>query len=226
MSPDSDDEVSGSTGLDRIKEIFWPPSAPKDAAEDIIPAERRKAVMTSLDAQEVKFGAGAMLLGFLAGIVIPVIITTENKVTRRGKNTIAVAPDAWLLGGAIVLLCVIGLVVVWKRRRTLLAFDLFLVGFAFTLFIGLIGFLFILLGGWLLLRAWRINRYGTTSGKVIARQAAERRATKGGGGRGASPKGKAASKAPSSSGERKPPTASKRYTPKSAPKKKAPKPTT
>ncbi len=60
----------------------------------------------------------------------------------------------------------------WKRKRTLVAFDLFLVGFAFTLFIGLIGFAFILLGGWLMLRAWRLNKYGTTNAKAIAREAA------------------------------------------------------
>ena len=54
------------------------------------------------------------------------------------------------------------------------AFDLFLIGFGFTLFIGLVGFVFILLGGWLMLRAWRINKYGTTNSKVIAKEAATR----------------------------------------------------
>ena len=72
------------------------------------------------------------------------------------------------------ILCAIGFLALWKRKRTLVAFALFLVGFAFTLFVGLIGFAFILLGGWLMLRAWRINKYGTTNSKAIAREAAAR----------------------------------------------------
>ena len=109
----------------------------------------------------------------------------------------------------------------WKRKRTLVAFALFLVGFAFTLFIGLVGFAFILLGGWLMLRAWRISKYGTTNSKTIAREAAAR------------PRGRDRKQATTSSGttsssgatERKPPTASKRYTPKAPARKKIPKAT-
>jgi len=71
-----------------------------------------------------------------------------------------------------------------------------------------------------MLRAWRLNKYGTTNAKVIRREAA------------AQPRGrqrkeatKAASKTASTPGARKPPTASKRYTPKAPPRKKIPKPT-
>ena len=99
---------------------------------------------------------------------------TANKVTKSGKNSIAVAPDATLLGAVIVILCVLGYLALWRRRRTFVAFDLILIGFAFTLFIGLAGFIFILLGGWLMLRAWRINKYGTTNSRAIAAQARER----------------------------------------------------
>ena len=186
----------------------------------ILPSEERKAAMQSLDPLEVKWSTFAFILAAVAGIAIPAYIIATNKVTRRGKNTIAVAPDAKLLGGVILLLCVIGLVALWKRKRTLVAFDFFLVGFAFTLFIGLIGFAFILLGGWLMLRAWRLNKYGTTNAKAIAQEARTR------------PRGrdrKAATstgqKTSSPTGARKPPTASKRYTPKAPPRKKIPKPT-
>ena len=72
----------------------------------------------------------------------------------------------------MIVLCVIGFAALWKRKRTLLAFDLFLIGFALTQFIELFGFAFIFLGGFLLLRAWRINKYGTTDSKVIRRVAA------------------------------------------------------
>jgi hypothetical protein len=191
-----------------------------DPAE-ILPPEQRKAAMSTLDPMEAKWTLGAFILAAVAGIAIPAYIIAVNKVTKRGKNTVAVAPDAKLLGAAILVLCVIGFIALWKRKRTIVAFDLFLVGFAFTLFIGLIGFVFILLGGWLMLRAWRINKYGTTNAKIIAKESAARPR-----GRQRRETAKASSgKSPATTGERKPPTANKRYTPKAPPRKKIPKPT-
>ncbi len=223
---DYDDETGPEPWTLRVKEVFWPspvPTALDDSGKpELVPAEQRKEVMRSLDPKETKLSFGAYVLATIAGVAIPAYIIGSNKVTKAGKNTIAVAPDAKLLGGVILLLCIFGFVAVWKRRRTLVAFDLFLIGFAFTLFIGLIGFIFILLGGWLMLRAWRINRYGTTNAKVIAKESANR------------PRGKAArsaatpkgsSKTSSQPGARKPPTPSKRYTPKAPARKKIPKPT-
>jgi hypothetical protein len=213
----------------RLREAFWPTPPPKPAAGDepvIIPPDQRKAAMRGLDPQEVRWSFLAFLLATIAGVAIPAYIVASNKVTKRGKNTIAVAPDAWLLGGAILLFCIIGFVLLWKRRRSLMAFDLFLIGFGFTLFIGLVGFVFILLGGWLLLRAWRMNKYGTTNSKVIAKETAAARKERGGGSRGTASKGTGTkSKATYDPGARKPPVASKRYTPKSPPRKKIPKPT-
>jgi threonine/homoserine/homoserine lactone efflux protein len=119
-------------------------------------------------------------------------------------------------------LCVIGFFALWKRKRTLLAFVLFLIGFALTQFIQLFGFAYIFFGGFLLLRAWRLNKYGTTDSKVIRREAAAR------------PRGRqrkeaatttSKTKTASAPGARKPPTASKRYTPKAPQRKKIPKPT-
>jgi hypothetical protein len=195
-------------------------SAGTTEAVQILPPAERKAAMSALDPTEVKWSLGALLLATVAGIAIPAYIIADNKVTKAGKDTIAVAPDALLLGGAIVLLCAIGFLALWKRKRTLVAFSLFLIGFGFTLFVGLTGFVFILLGGWLMLRAWRLNKYGTTNSKAIAREAAAR------------PRGKdrkasasAARKVPTKAGVPKPPTANKRYTPKSPPRKKIPKPT-
>lgn len=227
----TDDDYDDDTGAKapwtlRIKDIFWPPSGPKpgvDGEPDRIPPEQRREKMRSLDSQEVKLAFGAFVLAIVAGIAIPAYILATDRITKAGKHTIAVAPDAALLGGVIIVLCILGFLTVWKRRRTFVSFALFLIGFAFTLFIGLIGFVFILAGGWLMLRAWRINRYGTTDAKAIRQEAATR------------PRGKAAAstsktattkgKASSQPGSRKPPTASKRYTPKSPARKKIPKPT-
>lgn len=213
------------TWISPLRELFWPsPPAPGSDGADadgILPPERRKKAMTSLDPKEVKLAFAAFMLSLVAGVVIPAYITAANKVTRRGKNTYAVAPDAWLLGGALIVLSLVGLVVLWRRRRTLVSFALFFIGFGFTLFIGLAGFVFILLGGWLMLRAWRINRYGTTNAKVIARETSAGAAGVTGGPRprpGPRP-------AQAALRRRAAPTASKRYTPKSPSRKRIPKPT-
>ena len=200
---------TGSTG----------PDDTTDPAE-ILPPERRKEAMSSLDPMEAKWTLGALILATVAGIAIPAYFIAVNKVTKQGKNTIAVAPDAKWLGALILVLCVVGFLALWKRKRTFVAFDLFLVGFAFTLFIGLIGFVFILLGGWLMLRAWRINKYGTTNAKVIAKESAARPR-----GRERKEATKASGRSPATTGERRPPSANKRYTPKAPPRKKIPKPT-
>src|SRR5271157_4526096 len=172
---------------------------------EVLPAEARTTAMSTLDPMEAKWSLGAFVLATVAGIAIPAYIIADNKVTKRGKDSIAVAPDAKLLGGLLLLLCLIGFLALWKRKRTLVAFDLFLLGFGFTLFVGLVGFVFILLGGWLLLRAWRLNKYGTTNTKVIASQVRDRprgrdrkEATK--------TAGKATAKSPAKPGSPRPPT--------------------
>jgi hypothetical protein len=193
--------------------------AAPDPAE-ILPPEERKAAMSTLSQMEAKWTLGALLAATVAGIAIPLYFVTANKVTKDGRNSIAVAPDAKLLGLVILVLCAIGFAALWKRKRTLVAFDLFLLGFAFTLFVGLLGFVFILLGGWLMLRAWRLNKYGTTNSKAIAREAAARPR-----GRQRKEAARSMSKTAGSTADRKPPTANKRYTPKAPARKKIPKAT-
>ena len=178
-SPDGNGSSRPQTWSARLLGAFSGPRtakaggpAAKAGPVEVLPAEERKAVMVTLDSQERSWVLGALVLATIAGIAIPAYFVAANKVTKSGKNSIAVAPDAWLLGAVILILCVIGYLALWRRRRTFVAFDLILIGFAFTLFIGLAGFLFILLGGWLMLRAWRINKYGTTNSKAIAAQAA------------------------------------------------------
>jgi hypothetical protein len=84
---------------------------------------------------------------------------------------------------------------------------------------------FILVGGWLMLRAWRINRYGTTDAKAIRQEVASRPRGKGAASASRSSSSTSKGKASSQPGARKAPTASKRYTPKAPPRKKIPKPT-
>jgi hypothetical protein len=176
--------------------------------------------MSTLDPLEYRWSFRALVLGTVAGIALPLYIVSQNRVTKQGKNTISVAPDAWLVMAAILVFCAIGFLALWKRKRTLVAFTLFLVGFGATVFVGLVGFAFIAFGGWLMLRAWRLNRYGTTNAKAVAREAAARPRGKERKENKQKVSAKSAGPAP-----RKPPTASKRYTPKAPPRKKVPKPT-
>jgi hypothetical protein len=209
----------------RIMGAFTGPASSGGSEDDqetpeILPASQRKAAMSTLNQQETKWALGGLILATVAGIAIPIYFISANKVTKAGKNSIAVAPDAKLLGGLILLFCISGFVVLWKRWRTPVVVGLFFIGFAFTLFVGLVGFVFILLGGWLMLRAWRINKYGTTDTKLIKQEVANR--PRGKDARAAAPRSKSTSSEP---GARKPPTASKRYTPKAPPRKKIPKTT-
>jgi hypothetical protein len=201
--------------------------------QQVIPPEDRKSAMSGLDRTEHKFALGGLILATVAGIGVPLYVISQNRVHKDGNKSVLVGTDAWLLMAAILVFCVIGFVALYRRKRTLVTFSLFLVGFGFTLFIGVAGFAFILLGGWLMLRAWRINKYGSTSAKVVAREAAANRKagrdSRESGGKRSSTSSRReparATKTTSSSGERRPPTANKRYTPKAPPRKKIPKPT-
>ncbi len=75
-------------------------SPTKAEPAEILPPEERKAAMSTLDPMEAKWTLGAFVLATVAGIAIPAYFVAENKVTKAGKNSIAVAPDAKLLGGA------------------------------------------------------------------------------------------------------------------------------
>jgi len=176
--------------------------------------------MTSLDALEMKLSFWALAVATVVSIAIPVYILAAHKVTKRGGRSITVGPDAILLYGAILVLCAIGFFALWKRKRTILCFDFFLVGFGLTVSLSVVGFVYIFFGAWLMLRAWRINKYGTTNAKVIAKEAAARPR-----GRERKETAKASGRSPTTTGDRKPPTANKRYTPKAPPRKKIPKPT-
>jgi len=210
----------------RLLGAFSGPSPGSGGSEErtdpsqILPPGQRKAAMTSLDALEMKLSFWALAVATVVSIAIPVYILAAHKVTKRGGRSITVGPDAILLYGAILVLCAIGFFALWKRKRTILCFDFFLVGFGLTVSLSVVGFVYIFFGAWLMLRAWRINKYGTTNAKVIAKEAAARPR-----GRERKEAAKASGRSPTTTGDRKPPTANKRYTPKAPPRKKIPKPT-
>ena len=186
------------------------------------PAERR-AAMSSLDATETKWSKAGLPIAAVIGAIIVVYLAVDHpnrRVTQKihGVTHVHLVPvsDTYLLIGAIVVgFCLLGYVGLQRQRRTLVVFALFIDGFAFTLVFAPLGLALIFLGGWLMLRAYRIQKFGTPTAKAAAREAAARPPRR---------ERKQAAKEPVKPTGRKPPAASKRYTPKAAPRKKVAKP--
>jgi hypothetical protein len=192
--------------------------------EYIVPVGERKAAMNGLDDLEVKWSVFGILLSAFVAIGVAVYVASVHETTKNGKATVTVSPDAFLVGGLVLILCIVGVVALRLRKRTIVAFSFMLNGLALTLVLLPLGLALVLLGGWLMLRAFRMNRYGTANSKAVAREASAR--PRGRGAAGASNKATRSSKsAGKGSTGPKAPTANKRYTPKSPARRKIPKPT-
>jgi hypothetical protein len=182
--------------------------------------------MRTLDVVERKWGFAVGAVPLIAALVT---LAAKTKVNAQEKlvHGHCIAPGKFVPIGThgaksclepvllkpsvpgIVLLVVLGLVImlaVWRSMRVLVAVTTIIAGLAS----GLLGIFAIFYGAWLLLRSWRLQRYGVTDGasvrKVVTERAAEKRETK---------------KAPASvvASGAKPVTQSKRYTPKAKPRK-------
>lgn len=206
----------------RLSDSFFQSGQPKakaaaEAAEAMTPAERR-AAMSGLDANEVKWAKAGLLLATLIGGYLTYYLAAKHpthSVKVNGHTKIVPLSASYeFVYGAVLLFCLIGFIGLWKRKRTLVVFSIMISGFAITEFSPPIGFAFIVLGGWLLLRAYRLQRYGTANARGVARVAATR-----------PPKQKRKAAGAAKPGTPKPPSASKRYTPKAAPRRKVSKPT-
>src|SRR5579872_5910458 len=81
--------------------------------------------------------------------------------------------------GPFIALLVIAVVLgyaAYARKRSLAAFAAILVGLAASYVAGIIGVLLLIFGGWLVVRGWRLSRYGTSSAKEVRKLAIERSA--------------------------------------------------
>jgi hypothetical protein len=213
-----DDDFKPPSFLEIVSSKFLKPSKPKDGAQaaaapapapdGILQGDARKAAMRGIDQAEIKWSKAGLILSSLLAVAVPVILGSQKK----GHS---VTYDALLLAGVVLLFCILGFVALRRRRRSLLAFTFFVVGFAFTLVFPPLGFALIILGGWLMLRAYRMQKYGTSNMKMVAKEAAAR------------PSRKARlqeAKTPVKPTGYKAPPANKRYTPKAPSKKKITKP--
>ncbi|HVA07348.1 MAG TPA: hypothetical protein VNG12_11465 [Acidimicrobiales bacterium] len=210
--------------------VLGPPkvaASPIVTVDEVVPPSERRAAMSSLSDVEVKWVRAGLLIDAILSAFLTYYLATSHATRKvsykvHGKTHYHLVPlsESWVLLGVLLLLCCgVGFLALQRRKRTLVAFSFFLTGFAFTLIFAPLGFALILLGGWLMMRAYRIQKYGTANAKMIAQGRAERSP------RGArAPRGTPTKKSAASPGARKPPTASKRYTPKAPPRKKIPKP--
>jgi hypothetical protein len=215
----------------RISPMFLRPAKPKEVPPEepdrVLNPDERKAAMSGLNAVEVKWAKGGLILSTGLGIVLTLYLSSAHRtrtetIIKHGKKikgTVPISGTWLLLGGIVLAFCALGFYALRKRRRSLVVFAFFVTGFSFTLIFAPLGFALIALGGWLLLRAYRIQKYGTPNAKMAAQEARARPPRR---------ERKQAISSTSTSSKPaayKPPSANKRYTPKAAPRKKVVKPT-
>jgi hypothetical protein len=246
-------DAAGSSGSDA------------DDGHGLTDAERR-ARITQVDDTERKLGYAASILAAVIALIafVPFINNpslTVNKTATPGKGHTCATffhytkvngkftclehlrypRSHWVTELLIVLVFALAIFITTRiKRRAALAFATLMTGLAMLLVVqSILAFAFILLGGWLMIRAWRVQRYGSPTAKGPARGSATRgsQGTKGAGSRGsgtrasgsgAAQKGGGRSRRRRGSAEdetgRPKPGASSRYTPPSPKRRKVPPP--
>jgi hypothetical protein len=114
--------------------------------------------MRSIDAGKIKWSKAGLIVATAFAVFLPYYAKTALHTTADKSKLVTTET---LLGGGVLVICLLGLFGLLRRKRTLLAFSFFITGFSFTLMFAPLGFAFIVLGGWLMLRSYRIQTYGT-----------------------------------------------------------------
>lgn len=247
-----DEGSSQPTTLQRLSQTFLRPPPPKasPASKDVdfsqLTDDEKRARISGVDPTERKVGIAASLLGvalalyanvpdMVSKISVPTTVKPKDKkcipvtgITHLHYVASTKSCDGVYQTSHYILPLVVSLVLataiyvtVRIHRRAPLAFTMVMTGLAF-------GSLIVLLpygvaGGWVMLRAWRTQKYGAPNAKAVmpgwtpppprgSTRRAKSTAPRGRNGKG---------KGPETATTRKPTAANKRYTPKSPPKKKA-----
>jgi hypothetical protein len=227
LAPMSDDESEDATDATSTPERTGILSrlAPKPSA----PLSDRElgGRMRSLDVTERKWGFAVAVIPILSALISQYVPDRQNELVKLvhghclapahivDKSCVALmrlAPSV-PLDATRAILGVIIVVVVWQSLRSLVIVATILAGLAS----GLLGILAVGYGAWLMVRSWRLQRYGVTDAasarKLSIERSKERRETKK-----VTKENRGATT--TSSGPR-PVEASKRYTsPKAKPKKR------
>lgn len=240
--PISEPPSGWRTTAGRLASTFLTPKPRAAAATSDPPAlsdpAKRKAIL-GLDGREKRIGyIGAALAGVVALIAtVPYVVHPKTKVTipttapktcsrpfvyqHAANNCLGAYPRShWVDELALLLALALAILITVRiGRRGALGFVALMAGLAFEGEVGFVlGLPFIAGGGWLLIRAWRVQRYGSPTAT---------KANAAGGDTGSPPSRPERAPRPKSKSkgaERSGPVASKRYTPKT-PKRKRPPPT-
>ncbi len=249
------------TGWERLSDTFLRPASPQRPRPAPVKIDyasmtddEKRARITQIDPVERKVGLAAAALAAVFALVytIPYMVSKISVATTvkpvhdtcidkyhyvASTNTCNTVYPASHYTFPLVLWLVFAIaiyVTVRIGRRAPMAFAIVLTGLAFGTVIIMLPF--VVGGGWLLLRAYRTQKYGAPTAKApvegyvrppprSGRGSTRGTGTAGGGGgtRDTSRRTRGSEPEPEQA-VRRPPTASKRYTPKAAPKGKARRP--
>ncbi|HUZ09773.1 MAG TPA: hypothetical protein VMU76_06350 [Acidimicrobiales bacterium] len=221
---------------------------------ELTDAEKR-ARITQIDDTERKLGYAASILAAVIALItfVPFInnpALTIQKTTAPLKGhtcpthyeyakvsghftcvaNVTHPRSYWLTELAILLIFAVAVFITTRiRRRAALAFATLMTGLAMLSVVqSVLAFPFIFLGGWLLIRAWRVQRYGspTAKGPTRTKDDGGTGGARGTGtkpaaarGNGRSGRGRRGAKKPAGPTR---PAPSKRYTPKAPPRRRVP----
>jgi hypothetical protein len=210
--------------------LSTPPPARSRPAEAVDSEDAKRRAIFNLDPKERKWGLiGAALAAVIAlwqdlpyvfnpktPVKLPVgknHSCTSGFIYSKAANACEAIYDRTHWGFELAVLVAFALaifVTVRIGRRSAAGFTALMAGLAFEAEVGILGIPFIFGGGWLLMRAWRVQRYGSPTG-TKANPTGERKAP--------APRAERPTRKKKEP-ERKGPVPSKRYTPKTAKKKR------
>ena len=220
--PDAEDTGARDTGAEVVatpkpaaRGSARAPRPSQTALYDKMPTSELTVLMRKLDDKERLLTFIASPLGAVLALVLTFITLSHNPAlhhTGHEASSVIVTDGAIGVGFSIIVA-----VMAWFRRRSLTAFSLLFLGYSLGL-IG-IGIPFLFLGGYLLFRAWRIQKVLTSRGvstRPPSRRGAAARSSA------SDPKARRDPKGSATAGKTTRPTASKRYTPPKPPPKRPP----
>lgn len=233
-----------------VTRIFAKPSSSEADPDRVLTDEEKRTKIFQIDVTERKIGYAAAILGVLLGLIrfvpyishpsstFPTAAPTKGKTCYHGYRYVKVAGAYTCQGTApyprshwVVLLVVILVfslaiyISVRIGRRSAVAFTVLMTGLALmSLVATILAVPFLFAGGWLMTRAWRVQRYGSPTARGPAARTAGTPAT-GPPARGATsskpstarPQSKRRAKAAPAG-----PAPSKRYTPKTPQRRRPP----
>jgi hypothetical protein len=225
-------------------------SSPQASASSMSDENKARAIR-QVDTLERRIGFLGAALAVVIGLVafVPFISDPHKRFTgqiaRIGKHCpphfkavagnqcsglLTASRSHWIEELVVVILFAAFLAVAtWYGRRSLVAFALLFGGLAVVSTTGsILGIAYIGAGGWLMVRAYRVQKYGTTNAKEVATIVADQRAERKAAGK-TSGSSRSSSRTPTTSSKGKKstpadgkprPQANKRYTPKTPPRKR------